>query len=244
MFDQRACAGMQYLIKGRAYTIPNLTFIEPQYMLSTSYLDGLYDLLKVVTELCTARNIILFATSGTLLSAIRHGTFMPWDDDIDMGYLHEDHAKIGTLFGDLFLRGYRLIECTPGFVIQHFFRPMIAMDLFSFAPYGDDTYRYAMPFQDARPSFMISKLFPKDSLMADELFHNLERVMIADIQVWVPKNAHDVLKRQYSPTVLTEVRGVVSNKSHILRPLQILLPIAEYMLPMALKYELSKIALT
>lgn len=52
--------------------------------------------LKVLFEIekiCTKYNIDYFADWGTLLSAIRHGGYIPWDDDLDICMKREDYIK-------------------------------------------------------------------------------------------------------------------------------------------------------
>lgn len=48
------------------------------------------ELLKIFSEICEQHNLTYYALGGTLLGAIRHGGFIPWDDDMDLGTSRED----------------------------------------------------------------------------------------------------------------------------------------------------------
>lgn len=69
------------------------------------------ELMTMVDSLCTEHNLTYYIIGGTLLGAVRHGGFIPWDPDIDIAMPREDYEK---------LREYFIHNESDSFFYQHY----------------------------------------------------------------------------------------------------------------------------
>lgn len=61
-----------------------------------------------IDRVCKKNKINYFIIAGTLLGAVRHQGFIPWDDDIDIGMLRNDYEKFVNLPKEEFNEEYYL----------------------------------------------------------------------------------------------------------------------------------------
>ena len=71
---------------------------NPEGSLLRNHQKELLKLLSYFDDLCKKNNIDYWLSSGTCLGAIRHGGFIPWDDDIDVEMLRSDYLKLKKVF--------------------------------------------------------------------------------------------------------------------------------------------------
>ena len=57
----------------------------------------LVEMLKYIDEICLKNNIKYSLLGGSLIGAIRHSGFIPWDDDIDIVLLPEEYDKLSNI---------------------------------------------------------------------------------------------------------------------------------------------------
>lgn len=56
------------------------------------------EILLYIDKVCKENDIKYWLSSGTLLGAVRHGGFIPWDDDLDIEMFREDYEKFIKVF--------------------------------------------------------------------------------------------------------------------------------------------------
>ena len=64
------------------------------------------EIAAAVDKICRENDIDYFIDGGTLLGAVRHGGFIPWDDDIDIGMPKDDFDRFCEIAPALLPKGY------------------------------------------------------------------------------------------------------------------------------------------
>lgn len=59
------------------------------------------EMMDEIDYFCSKHNLTYFLIGGTLLGAIRHNGYIPWDDDIDIGLPRNDYNKLIKTFASL-----------------------------------------------------------------------------------------------------------------------------------------------
>lgn len=57
----------------------------------------LLDMFSWFHDFCVQNGLRYYALGGTMLGAVRHRGFIPWDDDIDVGMPREDYLRLAAL---------------------------------------------------------------------------------------------------------------------------------------------------
>lgn len=68
------------------------------------------DILEAVDEFCVSNNMKYSMAGGTMIGAVRHKGYIPWDDDIDIYLLREDYERFVSLFPHNYKGCYDLVS--------------------------------------------------------------------------------------------------------------------------------------
>ena len=138
------------------------------------------EVLQVIANICNDHNITYFADSGTLLGAVRHQGFIPWDDDIDISLKRPDYNR---------LISYLRTELPPGFVMAGMYAESESLQAAAFVPNirvmaDGDYWGFSGTLKrfHAFPFFCIGvDIFPLDYIPRNPELSNLQQILIQQI---------------------------------------------------------------
>lgn len=121
------------------------------------YKHVILDILVAFDRFCTEHGLRYYMMSGTVLGALRHGGFIPWDDDIDVAMPRPDYERFLSLTAKNEFELYRVntVKNTRSFI-------------YPFAKMCDRrTYLFEHRHVDCRDSGAFIDIFPIDGFPED-----------------------------------------------------------------------------
>lgn len=72
----------------------DLTIYNPEGSTLRKAQLRMVDILKEIDKICRKHNIEYYMEGGSLLGAVRHHGFIPWDDDLDISVMQKDYPRL------------------------------------------------------------------------------------------------------------------------------------------------------
>lgn len=134
------------------------------------YQKRLFSILCYIDGICTKYNITYWLSSGTCLGAVRHGGFIPWDDDLDIEMFEDDYRKFQEVMSKIDSKQYifQTKKNDPGYL--HAFGKVRDLNSIIYEAHGKDSrYKYRGCYVD------VFHLIPSNSIFLFRIANNLKR---------------------------------------------------------------------
>ncbi len=157
------------------------------------------NLLKEIHSFCEKHNITYFLCGGTLLGAVRHKGFIPWDDDIDIFMPRPDYEKFIQLKQKYMNEHSNRIIYVPG--ERRYIYPFIKII--------DTTVKSVQELRNSLQTGLWIDIFPIDGMSSNK--KNIER-LYKKIS-FITKLSSSRIKRPiiYGSSFFTKIAGIPVN---------------------------------
>ena len=165
----------------------------------------LLKIIKLWNEMAKEAGIDYWACGGTLLGAVRHSGFIPWDNDIDISIMLSDLKKVKKNLDKHPTLKYYESMCGLRVYVDDDDNDNTetVMDIFICDYYNKITVKFCGYLSDeGDPTWWISELFPNQHIYSSELYP-LKELAFEDTTIIVPNNEINVLYRNFSDQCLT-----------------------------------------
>ncbi len=127
------------------------------------------EMLRFYAEFCEKHNLRYYLLGGTLLGAVRHGGFIPWDDDVDVCMPRGDYNKFLKLANEEFKSPLSVnnYDITPGYT-------------YSFARISDSTMHVInYSANNPRREEISIDIIPLDALPDSKFKRNIHKLRLS-----------------------------------------------------------------
>lgn len=138
------------------------------------------NILNFVDAFCKKNNLKYFLAYGTLLGAVRHNGYIPWDDDIDILMFREDYEKLIMTFKDSRYKVFAT-ETNPKYP-------------YPFAKIGDTKTYFEEEIKDVIDTGVNIDIFPLDYLPENKIKGIVRREMFLQ-KIWTFKRLPKLRRR-------------------------------------------------
>lgn len=76
---------------------------------------------KTVCHICEQHDIPIYMVGGTMLGAIRHKGFIPWDDDMDFAVTYDNYTRLKDILANELPSPFRLVTFENNKAMRSFF---------------------------------------------------------------------------------------------------------------------------
>lgn len=175
------------------------------------------EVIKEVERICMKHGLSYYAAYGTLLGAVRHKGFIPWDDDTDIFMMRDDYETFCGLVQKEAAKGYAILNIYTEKDYDQVFSRIVNSRTISFSEERLQKYHGC-------PYAVGVDIFPLDFLPRDEEEAQLQRDLyefVLKVKIRVAKN------EEVDDSLFTQIENLckvkINRNEPILRQLLILI---------------------